>query len=164
MAQAAVRPATPVVVLVVAGMLALLAVVNVVRVLVQVPMILADEDWDAGASRVFVVLNGFTVLFSAFLLLLAHFLRRGRLWAWITAITVLALTLPWGAVGFLAELVDDRIPWIGMVILLPALGMLLALTVPATARRFFLPKPAGFAPYQPGPWPVRPGNGDNRPY
>jgi hypothetical protein len=101
------------------------------------------------------------------MLVLAYFLWRGKLWAWITGITMLALAMPWGAIWLLVQLVDGGFPWLGLAVLVPALGLLLAMTVPGSARRFFFRKPAysvPATPYQPGAWTGRPGDVNHRPY
>lgn len=147
--------ATPGVVRVIAGLFVLCGVLNVGRVGFQAARVIDDASWSSGARAAFLMLNAFTVLMSVLFLVLAVFLYRGKLWAWITAITVVALALPWGVIWLLIQLVDDRFPWLGLIVLVPGLTMLLGLTVPGSARRFFLRKPA----YQQAPWP-----GHYRPY
>ncbi|WP_328468114.1 hypothetical protein OHA21_50915 [Actinoplanes sp. NBC_00393] len=164
--QPAGKPAAPLVVRGVAALLAVIAVLNVVRAAVHVVTIYGDESWRASSRLVSAVLNGFTVLFSVFVLVLALCLWRGQMWAWITSITLCAVALPWGAIMLLPQLIGGDFPRIGLAILAPALLMLLALTVPGSARGFFKQRPAAVptAHYQPGPWPAAPGDGNHRPY
>ncbi|MEU4423371.1 hypothetical protein AB0F81_22320 [Actinoplanes sp. NPDC024001] len=137
MAQVAVRPAAPPVVKVVVIGLALLAVLNIVRAVVQVPYNLSHTSYGDAARILYVGLNAITVLFSLFVLLLAWFLWQGRQWAWITCMPLLGLAALWGGIMLLPPLVDGKFPGAGLTVLAVAVGMLLALTAPASARRFF---------------------------
>ncbi|MFC7534110.1 hypothetical protein [Actinoplanes sp. GCM10030250] len=142
MYEAPVRPAAPMVVKIAAGVVAALAVVNLFRIGVQVPLTLADDKWSSGAKSAFLVLNVIAALFSIFMLVLAQALWRGRMWAWVTLIVLVSLAIPVGAIFLLPQLIAGEFPWVGLAIVVPSLGLLLALTVPPSARRYILRKPA----------------------
>ena len=145
-----------------AGVFGGLAVLNLLRTAVQVPMNLANGGYSDGARALFLVLNMIVVLLSLLAVLVAFHLLRGRIWAWVTAMVMLGVLVLFGLVFLLPQLIDGDFPWMGLVVLVPSLGLLLALTVPRSARRFFVRKPDYSAPYQ-APWPAG-GNGAERHY
>ena len=150
------RPGQPRAVRIVAGVLTVLGVLSIVRIVVTVAINLTQSGWDPGARTVFLVLNAITLGISALDLVLAHHLRRGRLWAWITTIVLLSMTVLLGGLVLIGELATGDAPLIGLAIVVPTLALLFALTVPRTARGFFTRQryagaPAAM-PAQPGPW------------
>jgi hypothetical protein len=152
--DATARPGPPGIVRIVAGVLTVLGLLSIVRIVATVASNLSDASWDAGARAVFLVLNAIGFVFSALYLVLAYHLWRGRLWAWITAIVLLSLTVAVGGLVLLGDLTSNEPPWVALIIAVPAVVMLLALTVSGTARRFFTRRrsfgvPA--TPSQPGP-------------
>jgi hypothetical protein len=142
------RPSPPMVVRIVAAVLIVLGVLSIVRIVATVALNLADSSWEPGARAVFLVLNAITLALSTVYLVLAYYLRRGRLWAWITAIVFLSLTVVLGGLVLLGELASNRAPFTGLIIVVPALAILFALTMSRAARQFFThQRPFG----QPGP-------------
>lgn len=76
---------------------------------------------------------------------------RGTLWAWITAVVLVAFSLLFGALALLAAFTENGFPFLGLAMFgLPA-GVLLGLVVPRSVRGFFTSRTA------PAPYPTFPG-------
>jgi hypothetical protein len=146
------KPAAPAAVRAAASALAVVSVLHVIRIGVAVVRTLADDSWDGGARTVFLVLNAMTLLVAGVYLTAAYHIWRGRTWAWITAITLLTVTLLYGAVLLIPSLITGEIPWPGAAVALPALALLLMLVVPRSVRAYFT-KPATRV----GPPPIEQG-------
>jgi hypothetical protein len=125
-----------------AGLLALVGLIIVARVAYGVIMNMRQDDWNPGARAVFLVLNAFVLLFGLFILLLAALVQRGRLWAWITGIVMLPFTLLFGGIMLLIAVLGHSVPWAGAGLAVASVVALLALTVPRTARAYFVRRPA----------------------
>ncbi|MEV6306394.1 hypothetical protein AB0M02_43785 [Actinoplanes sp. NPDC051861] len=154
--------AAPPVIKVAAGVFGGLAAANLVRTAVQVPMNLANGNYSDAGRALFLALNMIVVLLSLLAVLVAFHLVRGRIWAWVTAMVMLGVLTLFGLVFLLPQLINGDFPWMGLVVLVPSLGLLLALTVPRSARGHFTRKRDYSSPYQ-APWPAG-GNGAERPH
>ncbi|GIE29561.1 hypothetical protein Ait01nite_026060 [Actinoplanes italicus] len=145
------RPATPRSVQIVAAGVALLGVLNIVRIVVQTVMTFGGDGWSTGARTVFLVLNAIPFAVSVFFLPLAYQLLRGRSWAWVTAIVLVSLSTAIGTFMLLITVTSGGFP-LGPVMFGVPLVVLLGLIVPRSVRAFFS-KPA------PVPYPTYPAQG-----
>ncbi|MCY1142050.1 hypothetical protein OWR29_28995 [Actinoplanes sp. Pm04-4] len=134
-----------------ASLLAAVGLVGTGRVAYGVILNLQQDDWDAGARGIFLVLNAIVLIFALFTLVLAHQTRRGRLWAWIVALILLPFAFLFGALMTLITAVGGAFPLAGAALIACSLAALLALTVPRSARAYFLTKPAPSMPPYPTP-------------
>jgi hypothetical protein len=147
------RPVTPRIVYIVAAGVALLGVLNIIRVTVQTVMTFAGDEWSTGARAMYLILNTIPFAVSIFLLPLAWQLIRGRSWAWITAVVLVSLATIVGAFLLLVGLATGEFPFIGLASFGLPLAVLLGLTVPPSVRAFFNGRPA------PAPYPMYPAQG-----
>jgi hypothetical protein len=147
------RPVTPRIVYSVAAGVALLGLLNIIRVTVQTVMTFAGDEWSTGARAMYLILNTVPFAVSVFLLPLAYLLVRGRSWAWITAVVLVSLATIVGAFLLLVGLATGEFPLIGLASFALPLAVLLGLTVPRSVRAYFNSKPA------PAPYPVHPAPG-----
>ncbi|MBL7259518.1 hypothetical protein [Paractinoplanes lichenicola] len=120
-----------------AALVALIGVITIARVAYGVVDNLAQDDWSSGARGVFLVLNGISLLFAAFFLVLADQVRRGRMWAWIGSLIMLPFAFLYGALMLVIEATSDRVPWSGGGIALAAVVAFIMLLAPRDARDFF---------------------------
>ncbi|MEU4626770.1 hypothetical protein AB0G04_43160 [Actinoplanes sp. NPDC023801] len=147
------RATTPRTVRIAAAGVAVLGVLNILRVVVQTALTFTGDGWSGGARAMFLILNVIPFAVSVLLLPLAHQMIRGRPWAWITAVVVAALASLIGAFLLLGSLFGEGFPFIALTTFVVPLGVLLALTVPPSVRAFFAAKPV------PRPYPPYPGPG-----
>jgi hypothetical protein len=147
------RPTTPRGVRIVAAGVALLGVLNIVRIVVQTVMTFGGDGWSAGARTVFLVLNAIPFAVSVFFLPLAYQLLRGRSWAWITAIVLVSLSTAIGTFTLLITVTSGGSPLGALMFGVPLL-VLLGLIVPRSVRTFFSrPAPVPYPTYPAqGPW------------
>ncbi|MEU8664168.1 hypothetical protein [Actinoplanes philippinensis] len=139
---------------IVATGVALLGILNIIRVIVQTAQTFAGDGWSTGTRAVFLALNAIPLGVSVFYVPLAYQITRGRPWAWVTAIVLISLTTVAGAFMMLIMIVGGS-PLLGLVWFFGPLAVLLGLTVPRSVRAFFprRPQPVPYAPYPPqGPW------------
>jgi hypothetical protein len=152
------RPVTPRIVYYVAGSVALLGVLNILRVVIQTAQTFTGDEWSSGARTMFLLLNAIPIAVSVFFLPLAHQLIRGRSWAWITAVILVALACVIGALALVIMIVNG-LPWLGLVMFGAPVGVLLGLTVPRSVRAFYDSKPP-----PPPSYPTYPGYGQWNPH
>jgi hypothetical protein len=145
--------ATPRMVKIVAGGVALLGVLNIVRIIVQTALTFTGSEWSVGARAMFLLLNAIPFAVSVFCLPLAYLLLRGRLWSWITAVVLVTLSSLVGGLTLLVTLIGDGSPLPGLAIFGVAVGVLLGLVVPGSVRAFFVGQPTL------APFPTFPGHG-----
>jgi hypothetical protein len=127
-------------------------VLNIVRTVATVAINLTDSDWNPGARRVPGAQRNHVGNLGAVPGARPR-AAAGRLWAWITTILLLSVTLLFGGIVLLGELASGDAPLIGLAMVVPALAMLLALTVSRAAREFLArPRSSGLPtmPAQPG--------------
>lgn len=154
-----VRP-RPTAVEVGASLLGLVGVLGVGRVAYGVIVNLSQDGWDTGARAVFLGLNTIVLIFALFALVLAHQVRQGRLWAWIVSLIMLPFTALVGGLLLLITAVGGAFPFAGSAVVAASLAALLALTVPRSARAYFLAKPPPPVPPHHGPVPGQPWGPD----
>jgi hypothetical protein len=147
-----------------ASLLAAVGLVGAGRVAYGVLTNLSQDDWDAGARAVFLVLNSIVLIFALFILVLAHQTRRGRMWAWIVALIMLPFAFLFGGLMTLITAVGGAFPLAGAALLTTSLGALLALTAPRSARAYFLAKPPSPMPPYYGAVPAHPGDPNRSPF
>ena len=125
-----------------ASLLAVLGVTSVGRVAYGVVVNLGQDQWSSGARAMFLFLNTIVLIFSLFILVLAHQVRRGRQWAWIAALIMLPFTTLLGALMLLITALGGAFPLAGATVVVSSLAALLTLTVPRAVRDHFLRRPA----------------------
>jgi hypothetical protein len=150
------RPVPPPIVRAVAAGVALLGVLNIIRVVVQTALTFTGSEWTAGARAMFLILNAVPFAVSVFYLPLAFQLLRGRVWARVTAIVLVALTSIGGILMLLISLTADGFPFLGLAMFVVPVVVLLGLTVPRPVRAYFDTRPA------PAPYPMYPPPGPGR--
>ncbi|GAA4965876.1 hypothetical protein [Actinoplanes utahensis] len=146
---------TPRAVQMVAAGVALLGILNIVRLVVQTALTFTGGGWPTGGRTMFLALNAIPLALSVFYVFLAFQLTRGRSWAWIAAIVLATLTTVVGAFMLLIALLGGSSPLLGLAMFAVPLAVLLGLTVPRPVRAFFArkPAPAPRPPHPaPGPW------------
>ncbi|MBF9131135.1 hypothetical protein I0C86_19535 [Plantactinospora sp. S1510] len=125
-----------------AGLLAIVGLLGVGRVAYGVLVNLAQDDWSSGARAVFLVLNAIVLVFALLVLVLAHQVWHGRLWAWIGSLVMLPFTILFGGLLLLITVLHGGVPLAGAGVVAASVAALLALTGPRMARGYFLRKPA----------------------
>jgi hypothetical protein len=109
-----------------ASLLAIVGIFCVGRVAYGVVVNLGEEQWSSGARAMFLFLNSIVLIFSLFVLVLAHQVRRGRQWAWIAALIMLPFTTLFGALMVLITAVGGSFPFAGAGVVVSSLAALLA--------------------------------------
>jgi FtsH-binding integral membrane protein len=150
------EPQRPRVVEIGASLLAVVGVLSVGRVAYGVVVNLGQDSWSSGARAMFLMLNSIVLIFALFILVLAFQVRRGRMWAWIVSLVMLPFTLLFGGLLLLITVLSDGVPLAGAGVAAASLAALLTLTVPRTARDYFLRKPVPVAPMPAGAFPGHP--------
>ncbi|GAB2606132.1 hypothetical protein Aab01nite_01080 [Paractinoplanes abujensis] len=120
-----------------AALVALIGVITIARVAYGVVDNLAQDDWEAGARGVFLVLNGISLVFAAFFLVLADQVRRGRMWAWIAGLIMLPFAFLFGALMLVITATGGGLPWFGASLVVAGVAAFVTLLVPRAARDFF---------------------------
>jgi hypothetical protein len=128
-------------------LLALVGAISVARVGFGVVSNLRQDDWDAGARAIFLVLNSIVLVVALFILLLAYHVGRGRMWAWITSLVILPFTILFGGLLLLITVLGGAIPLAGTGVVAASLAAIVTLIV---ARGYFLRRPA-YPAYPPQP-------------
>ncbi|MCO8275984.1 hypothetical protein M1L60_35940 [Actinoplanes sp. TRM 88003] len=139
-----------------ASLVGLVGLVSAGRVAYGVILNLSQDHWSAGARGVFLVLNSIVLIFALFLLVLAYQVRRGRTWAWIVSLVMLPFTILFGGLLTLITAGGGAFPFAGAAVVTSALAALLTLTIPRSARAYFLAKPPPPIPPYPYPAPRQP--------
>lgn len=130
-------------------LVALVGAISVARVGYGVLINLRQDDWDAGARVVFLVLNGIVLVFALVILLLAYHVGRGRQWAWITSLVMLPFTILFGSLLLLITVLGGAVPVAGVAVVAAAVAAMVTLIV---GRGYFLRRPAPPAyPVYPSP-------------
>jgi hypothetical protein len=136
-----------------ASLLAVVGVFSTGRVAYGVLVNLSQQGWSSGARSVFLVLNSIVLAFALFILLLAHQVRRGRMWAWVVSLVLLPFTILFGGLLLLITVLNGGVPWAGVGVVAASVGAMVTLTMPRPARDYFLRKPLPATRWQPGAVP-----------